>query len=131
MLHDAPLEIENRDEMSLLGLMLGEVLEANLARPDGAALARKLHGALAVRAGGMSVTIRFDRGRVVVSRGLAPDAKARVKGSLDALLQVSLGRGAIRSFLAGEIGVGGSPLFLLKALPLMRTGKRREGSQGA
>ncbi len=126
---DAPLTIENRDEMSLLGLMLGEVLEANLARPEGAALARKLSGAVAVRAGGMSVTIRFDRGAVVVARGADPGARSKVKGSLDALLQVSLGRGAIRSFLAGEIGVGGSPLFLLKVLPLMRTPHRvRRGS---
>jgi hypothetical protein len=118
-------EIEKRDEMSLLGLMLGEVLEASLSRPENAALARRLSGAVAVRAGGMEVTIRFDRGRVAVSRGAAPRATARVKGSLDALLQVSLGRGAIRSFLAGEIGFGGNPFFLLRLLPLLRVGGGR------
>jgi hypothetical protein len=113
-------EIEKRDEMSLLGLMLGEVLEANVAQPRGAGLARQLRGAVGVKAGGMAVTIRFDRGRVSVARGLDADLKARVKGSLDALLQVSLGRGAIRSFLTGEIGFGGNPFFLLKVLPLLR-----------
>ena len=113
-------EIEKRDEMSLLGLMLGEVLETNVAQPRGAALARQLRGAVGVKAGGMAVTIRFDRGHVSVARGLDADLKARVKGSLDALLQVSLGRGAIRSFLTGEIGFGGNPFFLLKALPLLR-----------
>jgi hypothetical protein len=113
-------EIEKRDEMSLLGLMLGEILEANLAQPRCAALARQLRGALGVRAGGMTVTIRFDRGKVAVARGLDAGAKARVKGSLDALLQVALGRGAIRSFLTGEIGFGGNPFFLLKVLPLLR-----------
>jgi hypothetical protein len=120
MPHDVLLEIEKRDEMNLLGLMLGDVLESNLGRPEGAALARRLSGAVGVRAGGMGVTIRFDRERVVVSRGSDSRAKARVKGSLDALLQVSLGRGAIRSFLAGEIGFGGNPFFLLKVLPLVR-----------
>jgi hypothetical protein len=125
MPHDLPLEIEQRDEMSLLGLMLGEVLEASLSRPENAALAGRLNGSVGVRAGGMEVTIRFDRGRVVVSRGAAPRATARVKGSLDALLQVSLGRGAIRSFLAGEIGFGGNPFFLLKVLPLLRVGGGR------
>ena len=113
-------EIEKRDEMSLLGLMLGEVLEANVAQPRGAALARQLRGAVGVKAGGMAVTIRFDRGSVSVARGLDEVLKARVKGSLDALLQVSLGRGAIRSFLTGEIGFGGNPFFLLKVLPLLR-----------
>ena len=123
-------EIEKRDEMSLLGLMLGEVLEANVAQPRGAALARQLRGAVGVRAGGMAVTIRFDRGSVTVARGLDDVLRARVKGSLDALLQVALGRGAIRSFLTGEIGFGGNPFFLLKALPLLRVGRgaaRRRG----
>ena len=115
-------DIEKRDEMSLLGLMLGEVLEANVAQPRGAALARQLRGAVGVRAGGMTVTIRFDRGNVTVARGLDADVRARVKGSLDALLQVSLGRGAIRSFLTGDIGFGGNPFFLLKVLPLLRVG---------
>lgn len=122
-------EIEKRDEMSLLGLMLGEVLQANVAQPRGAALARQLRGAVGVKAGGMAVTIRFDRGSVSVARGLDEVLRARVKGSLDALLQVSLGRGAIRSFLTGEIGFGGNPFFLLKVLPLLRvrsdTARRR------
>jgi len=127
MPNDVCLAIENRDEMSLLGLMLGEVIAANLGRPEGAALSRKLSGSVAVRAGGMKITIRFDRGPVVVSRGADPGATSRVRGSLDALLQVSLGRGAVRSFLAGEIGFGGNPFFLLKVLPLMRAPNGKAG----
>ena len=127
---DVSFAVERRDEMSLLGLMLGEVIEANLKHPKGAALARQLSGAIGVRAGGMAVTIRFDRGRVVVARGLDPGVRARVKGSLDALLQVSLGRGAVRSFLAGEIGFGGNPFFLLKVLPLMRVRPQPERARG-
>jgi hypothetical protein len=123
-------EIEKRDEMSLLGLMLGEVLEKSLSHPRGAALARQLRGSVGVRAGGMAVTIRFDRGRVALVRGLDPNARARVKGSLDALLQVSLGRGAIRSFLTGEIGFGGNPFFLLKVLPLIRVGAEKARRRG-
>jgi hypothetical protein len=123
-------EIERRDEMSLLGLMLGELLEANLATPRGAAIAGPLRGGIGVRAGGMAVTIRFDRGRVTVARGIDAGARARVKGSLDALLQVALGRGAVRAFLAGEIGIGGNPLFLLRALPLLRAGAGREAGRG-
>lgn len=120
-----PLEIERRDEMSLLGLMLGDVLGSSLSRPENAALARKLSGGIGVRAGSMEVAIRFEKGRVVVSPGAPRRPTARVAGSLDALLQVSLGRGAIRSFLAGEISFSGNPLFLLKVLPLLRVGSRR------
>ena len=127
---DVSFRIDQRDEMSLLGLMLGEVLEANVAQPRGAALARQLRGSIGVRAGRMAVTIRFDRRSVALARGIDSNVKARVKGSLDALLQVSLGRGAIRSFLAGEIGFGGNPFFLLKALPLMRVGFDAAGRRG-
>jgi len=130
MSNGAAFQIEKRDEMSLLGLMLGEVLEANVAQPRGAALARQLRGAMGVRAGGMTVTIRFDRGNVTVARGLDRALKARVKGSLEALLQVALGRGAIKSFLAGEIGFGGNPFFLLKALPLLRVASAGARSRG-
>jgi hypothetical protein len=121
------LDIVDKDQMSLLGLMLGGVIGDNLSRPEGEALARKLKGALGVTAGRMSVTLRFDRGPVTMVRGLDQKLRSRVRGSLDGLLQVSLGRGAVRSFLAGEVSFKGSPLFALKALPLMRArpaGKR-------
>ena len=48
------------------------------------------------------------------------DTRARVRGSLDGLLQVSLGRGPVRSCLAGEVSFKGNPFFVLRALPLMR-----------
>jgi hypothetical protein len=114
------LEIVDQERMSLLGLMLGGVLADNLALLEGAALARKLKGALGVTAGKMSVTLRFDRGPVSVVRGLEDQLRAQVRGSLDGLLQVSLGRGPVRSFLAGEVSFRGNPLFVLKVLPLMR-----------
>ena len=114
------LIIEDRERMNLLGLMLGGVIARNLAHPEVAALARKLSGSLAVTAGKMTITLRFDRGPVTVIRGAADRPRARIKGSLDGLLQVSLGRGPIRSFLAGELSFKGSPFFALKTLPLMR-----------
>jgi hypothetical protein len=123
------LDIVDRERMSLLGLMLGGVLADNLARPEGAALARKLSGALGVTAGKMSVTLRFDRGPVTVVRGLEDRLRARVRGSLDGLLQVSLGRGPVRSFLAGEVSFRGSPFFVLKVLPLMRTRRAGDGAE--
>jgi hypothetical protein len=117
---DVELVIEDRERMNLVGLMLGDVVARNLARPEGAALARRLRGAVGVTAGRMKITMVFDGGRVSVSRGLRPGLRARVSGSLDGLLQVSLGRGPIRSFLAGEVSIRGNPLFVLKLLPLIR-----------
>jgi hypothetical protein len=125
---DPALTIIDREQMSLLGLMLGGVLARNLSRPAGRAAAAKLSGALGVTAGRMSVTLRFDRGPVTLSRGLDDGLRARVRGSLDGLLQVSLGRGPVRSFLAGEVSFKGNPFFVLKVLPLMRVPPGEEGA---
>jgi hypothetical protein len=122
------LSIVDEERMSLLGLMLGGLLADNLALPEGAARARKLSGSLGVTAGKMSVTLRFDRGPVTVVRGLEDRLRARVRGSLDGLLQVSLGRGPVRSFLAGEVSFRGSPFFVLKVLPLMRVRRSGDGA---
>ena len=106
--------------MSLLGLMLGELVARNLATEEGERLARRLSGRLGVVGGKMAITVAFSPERVLVSRGLADGLRARIRGSLDGLLQVSLGRGAIRAFLAGDVSIRGNPLFALKTLPLMR-----------
>jgi len=121
------LRIEGAQEMNLLGLMLGGILERNLATPKGAALADKLSGRLGVTAGKMKVTMSFGEEGITLHRGHLDGLKASVKGSLDGLLQVSLGRGPVKSFLAGEVSFGGNPFFVLKVLPLMRTDNGRSG----
>ena len=123
--------IVDRERMSILGLMLGGIVEANLEDPRRAALARRLGGSLGVTAGKMSVTLSFRGDSIAMTRGLADRCRARVRGSLDGLLGVSLGKGPTRAFLSGEIGFSGNPLFALKTLPLPRAPPRREtGSSG-
>lgn len=118
----------DRDSLNLLGLMLGGILEENIASPRGSDLVRKLRGAVGVTAGKMQITLRFHEDGITVVRGIEPGTRARVKGSLDGLLQVSLGRGAVRSFLAGEVSFSGNPLFVLKMLPLLRVDRSRRAT---
>ena len=118
----------DRDSLNLLGLMLGGILEENIASPRGSDLVRKLRGAVGVTAGKMQITLRFHEDGITVVRGIEPGTRARVKGSLDGLLQVSLGRGAVRSFLAGEVPFSGNPLFVLKMLPLLRVDRSRRAT---
>ncbi len=120
------LRIVDRERMSLLGLMIGGIIESGLANPEKAALVRRLKGKLGVTAGRMSLTLEFDRRSVIVTRGLDAPLKATIRGSLSALLGVSLGHGVTGSFLSGDIGLSGNPLFALKALPLFRV-DRQEG----
>jgi hypothetical protein len=112
--------IVDRDQMSILGLMIGEIIASNIARPRGAALARRLKGNVGVTAGKMSVTLTFDKGPVKLIRGLVGKPRSRVRGTLAGLLRVSLGGLPIRSFLGGDLSISGNPLFLLRILPLIR-----------
>ncbi len=106
--------------MNLLGLMLGGVVASNLASTKGAALASRLSGALGITAGNMAITVKFADGEVTLSRGLESHLKSHVRGSLNTLLQISLGRSPISAFLAGDVSFSGNPFFLLKLVPLLR-----------
>jgi hypothetical protein len=114
------LTIQDRDRMNLLGLMLGGVVASNLASTKGAALASRLSGALGITAGKMTITVKFAGDEVTVSRGLQAGLKSHVRGSLNSLLQISLGRSPVGAFLAGDISFTGSLFFLLKLVPLLR-----------
>ena len=120
------LQIFDRERMSLLGLMIGGIIERGLDNPAKAALVGRLKGKLGVTAGRMSLTLEFDRRSVIVRRGLDLPLKATIRGSLGALLGVSLGQGIVGSFVSGDIGLSGNPLFALKTLPLFRV-DRQEG----
>lgn len=122
------LTINDRDRMNLLGLMLGGVVESNLASPRGAALASRLSGALGITAGKMSITLRFKSGEVTVSRGLESSLTSQVRGSLNSLLEISLGRSPISAFLAGDVSFKGNPFFLFKLVPLLRSSKAIENN---
>ncbi|MCP4599892.1 MAG: SCP2 sterol-binding domain-containing protein [Proteobacteria bacterium] len=122
------VRIVDRDQMNLLGLMLGGILKTNLSYPKKAALTRKMVGRLGVTAGRMSLTLDFNRDSISIIRGLDGPLRASIRGSLDILLRVSLGCGPIRPFLSGELSFSGNPLFALRALPLFRIEVREEDS---
>lgn len=115
--------IEQAPRMNLLGLMLGQLLERNLARPELAARAAKIAGSVAVQVGEMGVTLGFDQGRVTVTRGAREGATARVSGAMPDLLALALGGpggGLLGLWLSGRLRTRGSLLLLLKLKPLLQ-----------
>jgi hypothetical protein len=73
-----------------------------------------------VRAGEMAVTLRFGEGRITILLGDPGKARARVGGTMPALLGVVAEGKMVMPFLSGKIKIGGNPFFLLKILPLIR-----------
>lgn len=106
--------------MNLLGLLLAQVIGRNLATETGARRSRALRGAVGVTAGKMSITLRFGNGPLTMARGLDGRLDAAVRGGLDGLLQVSLGRSVVGAFLGGAVRFSGNPLLLLRLVPLLR-----------
>jgi hypothetical protein len=118
--------IENPETANLLGLILQSLIEGNLADPRKAARARKIRGTVLVQAGAMRVSLHCQEGRFTIARGHADGeaARARVRGNLEAFLEIALGGNMVGPVLRGEVKVGGNLLMLLKLLPLLQVGRQ-------
>ena len=113
--------ITDPERMSMLGLILGSVLERRLAEPGPARLARLLRGDILINASGMEVLLRFGGGQVEITRERLPGRPtAEVTGSMSGMLAAALGRDRIRRFLRGDRTVRGRPDCLVGLLLLLR-----------
>ncbi|MBI3071264.1 MAG: hypothetical protein HYY84_03970 [Deltaproteobacteria bacterium] len=106
------MQVVIRDEpsMNLLGLLLRTRLE-NATGP--------IEGEVEVVAGAMHVALRFRGDAVEVMRGDSrtgepPKHRARIEGTLSALLDCARGRGVVRNFVTRAIRVGGDPRLLFR-----------------
>ena len=113
--------IDDPPTMNLLGLLLGSIIERQAEQEATQRRLDKLRGALVVEAGSMTITMTFADGRVTISRGAADKPRARVRGTMQSLMNISLGGGMVGPWLAGHIKTSGNLFMLLKVLPLMRT----------
>jgi len=112
--------IDDPPSMNLLGLILASILERNLADPARQRGAARLRGDVVVQAGEMVVTLSFAEGGVTVRRGAAEHPRAAVRGSLDTLMGLSLGRGMVGPVLAGRLKPRGSLLQLWRIRRLLQ-----------
>jgi hypothetical protein len=108
--------VDDPGGMSLLGLLLAGLLERRFA----AGARTALRGDVGIDAGGMLVTLSFSADEVRVARGRPARARARIRGTLVALLDAALGRNEVRAFLRGDLRPAGSPLALLRLLRLLK-----------
>ena len=93
------VEVETPEKTCLLGLLMEDLLARNLSHEDNAARVAGFRGDIEVGAGEMVVTLRFSDGTLTIVQGGSSEARARVKGSLGALLGIPFPRGLA---LAGQ-----------------------------
>jgi ubiquinone biosynthesis protein UbiJ len=111
------ITIESPDTQNLFGLIIASILEKNLNEPKKRNLIRRHKSLINIQAGKMKVNLTLSGDNVTIKQGFNDEANAYVKGTLGALLNLGLRRRLIRTFLTGEIKIGGN---ILRLLPLMK-----------
>lgn len=101
--------LDKPESMNLLGLFMKAAFEA---RPEKLERART-RGDIAMVAGLMAVRLSFTDGRLLIRKGVMGNPRARLTGSLEALVQVARGNAA--PILTRKAKLSGNPLA---ALPL-------------
>lgn len=118
------LTIDDPKNMNLLGLMLGSLIERNLATPAGQAALRGLSGAVLIGAGPMRVALELGGDGVRVTREAPARVTAELRGSLATFAQVAVSDnllGMLAPVVTGKLAVRGNPLVLLRLRALLRT----------
>ncbi len=110
-------------EMNLLGYIFCSLVERNLATAPGARAFAKMKGTVWVGASDMRITLEFKDQKVYMTVGEQGKAAVRVRGSMDTLLGVSLGKGMVGPVLSGKLKIGGKIWRLLPMLKLLAAEK--------
>jgi hypothetical protein len=109
-------------EMNLLGYILRSLVERNLETESGARVLKKMNRTVLVGASDMRITLDFSGADLVMAVGQEERTDARVSGSMDTLLGVSLGKGMVWPVMTGKLKVGGKVWRLLRMLKLLDAG---------
>ena len=109
--------------INLLGHFLHSLVARNLLDEKGKKTFRRMRGAIGVRASQMAVTLRFDGNVLEIHTGMDAAVDAWVKGDLDTLLGVALGKSKVLPVLRGRLRVGGKIWKLLGLLRLLQVGE--------
>ena len=118
--------VEKPEKMNLLGLLMRNLLATNLADDGLYERVTRMRGDVRIKAGGMSVVLRFGGAALGIVSDTGGPVRARVGGSMPALLGMVAGQGMVKPFLTGAVRIGGNPFVLLKMLPLIRAPKNSE-----
>lgn len=104
--------------MNLMGYIMRDLLASNLSREEPG-----VHGTFVFDANGMRISVMISDDGVEIVQGARDGADARIRGDLNALLNVALGANYLKYVLTGQIKIAGDLRKLLKLLKVLRLAK--------
>ena len=103
------IRIEQKEQMNLLGLMVGNILENKIEKGEDIKALSNISGNVGVSVGNQDICLSFNRGTVKISRQIPRNLSAKVSGPMKEFLDVSIGKNPVIPFFKGKFKIKGNP----------------------
>ena len=113
------VQVEDPGTLCLVGLIIRELINQNLKKPEVAAKVARMNVVMEIRASRMLITLRVQNGEVSIRNGSDPDVQVRVRGSLNDFLDLGLFQIPWGGILSGRVWASGRIYKLPSVMPLM------------
>jgi len=116
------VKVKEGEELNGLGVMLKEIMDANLKDPRKYKSVEKVKGSMVIResTSGVAVTLYLDQGRLELQNDAIARPMAYMEAGFENLAHISSGQlNPIVAILTGKLKSRGNPLLLLKVSKIM------------
>ncbi len=113
------VKVENLGSLVLVGLIIREILNQNLERPENQQRIKKMNLNLVIQASRQVITLKIKQGEVSLANGADPEADVKVRGEINDFLDLALFKLPVKSFLKGKLRLSGKIYKLPGFIPLI------------
>jgi putative sterol carrier protein len=116
------IEVKEGEELNGLGVMLKEIMDANLADPGKHKSVEKLKASVVIResTSGVAVTLHLNQGKLELQNDAIAKPTAYMEAGFENLAHISAGQlNPIVAILTRKLKSSGNPMLLLKISRIM------------
>jgi putative sterol carrier protein len=116
------IKVKEGEDLNGLGVMLKEIMDANLADPAKHKSIEKVKASVVIResTSGVAVTLHLDQGKLELQNDAIPEPTAYMEAGFENLAHISAGQlNPIVAILTRRLKSRGNPLLLLKISRIM------------
>jgi putative sterol carrier protein len=116
------IKVKEGEELNGLGVMLKEIMDANLADPEKRRSIEKVNASVVIResTSGVAVTLHLNQGKLELQNDAVAKPTAHMEAGFENLAHISAGQlNPIVAILTRKLKSRGNPLLLLKISKIM------------